>query len=814
MTVTATPASNYRFVNWTENNVEVSTNASYIFTATQARTLVANFEIISTPTIGVTLTQIITTTGTGTWTCPSGVQSVTVECWGGGGAGGSTMVTVPGSAYSARARAGGGAGGSFAKFEIDNPSGSYSYTVGAGGIGVATNFTDGAFADGGNTTFGGTTVVAVGGNGGKSRKVSDGTHTFGEGGMAKTTGNIPSTGSFGGAGGTGSSTGAGGGGGSAGPDGAGGSTSNQTAGIGVANGGADGGAGATAAGFNAGVVGGNPGAGGSGSSSYQAGGTTSTTQYQKGGNGGNGQIKITSTAATITISNGETLTIPNGATLTVKSGALLTVASGGVLLVQSGGVLNVEPGGMITNTGTITNNGTINYLSDATNGTATVLNTGTIGGTTGTTNINQSLQHQSGALRSWYVSAPVASFAPIGFSTIKYFDETNANGNTWTSTSTMLANRGYLVTPAAAANDLLFTGALNNGNIDVSITRRSGTENSPGFNLIGNPYLSYLNWKAVCDYTTDGGTTYPNRAIMSTNTMWYRTKTPGDWGFVTLNGDGFSSPAYIATKYIPPMQAFWVRAKNAGTSTLKLTNAMRSHTDAVNNPGPNLLKAPAAKNSELQIVRLQVSNGINTDEAVIYFSENALNIFDRLDAPKMNNDNQDIPELFTTLGTERIVINAMRSLPMDTPIGLGFVAGNASSFSIIANEVSNLPSGVKLILRDNVTFTETDLTDGVSTYEFSPEITSNDRFSIIFRSPGTITNLDSAEKHQIKVFVNGAKQIVIITTEKNNYAVFNALGMLIDKGFVNNKLEKLSIKLDPGVYVVNVNNQSTKVIIK
>ena len=44
--VIATPASGYKFVNWTENNAEVSTDATYIFTASKDRTLVANFELI------------------------------------------------------------------------------------------------------------------------------------------------------------------------------------------------------------------------------------------------------------------------------------------------------------------------------------------------------------------------------------------------------------------------------------------------------------------------------------------------------------------------------------------------------------------------------------------------------------------------------------------------------------------------------------------------------------------------------------------------------------------------------------------------
>ena len=62
-TLTATPATGYHFVNWTEGTTIVSTNASYNFQVTGARTLVANFEIngytitaMANPTAGGTVT--------------------------------------------------------------------------------------------------------------------------------------------------------------------------------------------------------------------------------------------------------------------------------------------------------------------------------------------------------------------------------------------------------------------------------------------------------------------------------------------------------------------------------------------------------------------------------------------------------------------------------------------------------------------------------------------------------------------------------------------------------------------------------------
>jgi len=76
-TVTATPNAGYGFVNWTENDVAVSADASYTFTVTADRNLVANFAEVATqtvslikginwwtPTVDVTLEQLEAALGT------------------------------------------------------------------------------------------------------------------------------------------------------------------------------------------------------------------------------------------------------------------------------------------------------------------------------------------------------------------------------------------------------------------------------------------------------------------------------------------------------------------------------------------------------------------------------------------------------------------------------------------------------------------------------------------------------------------------------------------------------------------------------
>ena len=45
VTLTATAQPGYRFINWTENGVEVSTDATYVFTSVGNRSLVAHFAL-------------------------------------------------------------------------------------------------------------------------------------------------------------------------------------------------------------------------------------------------------------------------------------------------------------------------------------------------------------------------------------------------------------------------------------------------------------------------------------------------------------------------------------------------------------------------------------------------------------------------------------------------------------------------------------------------------------------------------------------------------------------------------------------------
>jgi autotransporter-associated beta strand protein len=521
-------------------------------------------------------------------------------------------------------------------------------------------------------------------------------------------------------------------------------------------------------------------------------------------NSGTLELKNSLASSTITVKTDATLKISENATINN-----LIVESGGTLTIVDGKTLTINAGKQVTINGTVNYNSTgkIKLLSDE-NGTATLT-----GSYSGPAEVNQYL-----AYRTWYMSSPVADAQPTGMNRIKYYNEAN---NSWPTlfdartetavpygTNKFEIGKGYQVVPDNDDTGIQFSGVLNNGNIAVALTRSAATNTAkPGFNLIGNPYPSYLDWVEVCQNASYGTA---NKAIMPTTTMWYRTKA-GAYDFWTVNGLGEVSPA-AASRYIPPMQAFWVRTISGGS--LQLTNDMRAHAPASN----YLFKAPSAKNTENARLRLQVSNGTNTDETLIYFNENVSNGLDMYDSPKMSNNDASIPEIFTRSGNEQLVINGLNSIPRDTEIPVGFVAGSATSFSIKANEISNLPSDIKVILKDNITKAETDLTDGTSIYEFAPAATTSDRFSIIFRTVGTTTGLDNTGNENVFVYTNKRNQLTISYSASENSVpvayIYNSVGQCLAIQSLTSTITVIDKYFASGVYVVRVNNVTRKVVVE
>jgi hypothetical protein len=428
---------------------------------------------------------------------------------------------------------------------------------------------------------------------------------------------------------------------------------------------------------------------------------------------------------------------------------------------------------------------TITLQSDNT-GTATLLNNGMLN-IAETAHVQQYLSTADS--REWYyLASPVtgATSALFGASDMvgNYTEATTSYSNPFTEATSLETGRGYVVKLVEASNPTYtFSGALNDGAVNISVTRTGDTAPKRGFNLVGNPYPSYLDWDAAYNANTSN--------VQST--IWTRTFETGEMVFKTYNADAQTGTDDQTTAHIAPLQAFWVKVPaekaDAGNLTLELTNAQRLHKSAGD---ANLRTAKA----ERQLLRLQVSNGTNTDKAVILFDENADNGFDSYDSEKMSNNNAAIPEIYTLAGTQEVAINSFAGAASDREVALGFRTQTAGTFTISAVTLNNLE---KVILIDNVAGGEYDLT--VGNYTFTSDATDNaDRFTLALRAPQTPTGIANA---QISTFRAWTENNRIVINADKDFTIFNSLGQQVQNH-----------RVPTGVYIVKCENKTAKVIVK
>jgi len=534
---------------------------------------------------------------------------------------------------------------------------------------------------------------------------------------------------------------------------------------------------------------------------------------------------ITNTGtSTIEINNGSLInngTYTKGSETLIFSGTNTASISGSSLLevynlTLSGNIVNVNPGFKLTVSNSLTNNGTLNLLSDATSGTATILTPGTI-----SENGTYSVQQYLTTGRNWYISSPVSAAKSSVFNAasdvtnkLYWYDETQGSSLTdnWPqikgNTTSLGVMKGYVANLPTDGIVTFTGGTLNNSaSTPINLTFTLGQTNA-GFNLVGNPYPSYLNAMAAIN---------ANSALEKS--IWYRTKASSTYYFETINttsGLSTNNAGVYLTGYVPPMQAFWVKTSSA--TTLVFNNNERSHSKTAGETGTvatTLLKSPVANKVVQQLLRLLVSNGINSDEAVIYFNPNASNGFDPYDSQKRSNANAAIPEIYTTVGNLNMVFNGMNSITLDSDLVLGFTTGQSNSFTIKASEMSNFDASIKVILKDKLLNVEKNLTDGLAYSFTSDAITTNNRFSIVFKSASISTgNIGVNEVSPVTVFRNVNNQITILRSNVVNegtVTVCNTTGQSLASCSTTGTTTVLNRSFVPGVYFVTVNADGNKI---
>lgn len=405
------------------------------------------------------------------------------------------------------------------------------------------------------------------------------------------------------------------------------------------------------------------------------------------------------------------------------------------------------------------------------------------------------------------------------FAPVYRYDETRASSG-WVSyvnsSDPLNPLEGYALFLGSSVPSITVdaTGVVNNGPVSATLFNHNNTY-TKGFNLVGNPYPSAIDWNAA-------GWTKTN---IDNAVYYFKASTTDEYaGTYNTYINGVSSDPGFATNIIPSMQAFFVHVTD-GTfpviGTLGLTNSVR-----ITDTSHGFMKSEIK--SQIPLLRLNASFEDDTttiDRAVIYFDEKATSGFDSyLDALKLMNTDYEVPNLYS-VGSDgkKLSINA---LPPEgeklTKVPLGIKISHDGYIVFSLDYVEEELSGNKIFLTDLFSGIEQDLMNGSDYRVYLSEGEYNNRFWLNLSSEPTAVDDLPADETMFSVYSSHGILKVFINTDKTGKGIMtvsNLTGqLLVVKKVVEHGYFEINPGLKDGIYFVNFNSGSyrgsRKVLIK
>lgn len=467
------------------------------------------------------------------------------------------------------------------------------------------------------------------------------------------------------------------------------------------------------------------------------------------------------------------------------------------------------PGAKVT-LNSLRNNGSLILQSDATGISSLILNTNVTasidlfltGGNPGAPLLKLNKWH---FISSPVNTLPISVFSPVTKNVVMWYDDqvSGSLATGWIAYNGFRYSTGTISGPtfsslvtgigydyyATTDQKYTFTGTLNFSNVPVPLSY-SVNDGLHGFNLLGNPFSSGLNWDDIAN-----GVYFPYPA--STSKSLYFTRDNAQCSYIS----GVGIPADV-NGIIPPMQGFFVKTSAAG-NTLTLPAAARTQ-GAIH---------PRYKGLEIiPLVRLSLSEASLSDETVVRFDAAAKTGFDDdFDAPKMFLSS-DVLSLYSSLGGYNFAIDGL-PFPdtfVEIPIVVNLlVAGN---HTISATQLQGL---------DNYDVTLTDKTTGfIANLKTTTLLTFNgiagtsaDRF--ILRVSKLTTGIENPVISQSLFNIYPANKMLNIQTASDIWEgksgtvnVMDLTGKTIESlnncEFSKNSLLQIAAPIARGIYIVEI----------
>ena len=426
------------------------------------------------------------------------------------------------------------------------------------------------------------------------------------------------------------------------------------------------------------------------------------------------------------------------------------------------------------------------------NGTATV---------TGAVTYSRNLTHTAGNTNGWYlVASPLvgatfddtwvnANSLATGSGTNRGLATYTESANTWDyfltgESGTFTPGTGYSV-KRSATGDVSFTGTINTVDTDVTLVR---TDN--GFNLVANPYTSYINSETLLD----------NNTVVSNNKNIYV------WNNGTTSYDTKISTAAFQ---VAPGQAFFVRS-NEGGGTLTFAESNQS-----DNSGTDTFQRTAATIPEIE---LSVADESTHRYIKLYFNDAATKGFDNGYDGDLFGGVANSFEIYSHLLEDNQGEKyQIQSLPnsdlasMVIPVGLKAASGKELAFSV---KKLNLPTDIKVYLEDRVTntFTLLDETNSVYNITLSSAIDGIGRFYL--HTSNSVLSTSDVNLNSVSIFKinNSNLRVAGLSQGKASISLYNILGkqmMMTTFDAINSNDISLP-KLAAGIYIVQLTTEAGK----
>ena len=374
-----------------------------------------------------------------------------------------------------------------------------------------------------------------------------------------------------------------------------------------------------------------------------------------------------------------------------------------------------------------------------------------------------------------------------------------------TETAKLTASKGYRT--ASTDNDTFtFTGLVTTKDVSAPVFISGPT--TPEWNLIGNPYPSYISLKE----------------FLSLNNSKFNTERAGVYGYDGDASNGWTiwNQAYVDANpdaKIAPGQGFLVGTNTDGIN-FEFTPSMRvlGNTDDFI-AGRQLVTSI----SHLQVMLSNTSNFYKTD---FYITDNAT----------LGQDPNYDSEIFGTspsfaLYSHLVEDNSGKAIGVQSigntrlsdvviPLGVNIESGEQVKFSI---SETTLSGDVNVYLEDRISNTFTALNNLDYTFTSDVELNGTGRFYLRFAEESTL-DINNNELSNIKIYNANASKTIVVKGElstNSRLSIYDVQGRLIKVEMLETNLRSQSINasyLSTGIYVVKLNNdlqeKVQKIIIK